>query len=91
MSNPKQLGRIGIFYIEEAILEVLSEAMETSPEAPFVRAVDVARKIGVYKDWDQDRWLVPIILKKLEADGRVEQREARGPWKLTEVEYQKHC
>ena len=89
MSNPKQLGRIGIFYIEEAILEVLFEAMEAQPEDPFLRAVDVARKIGVEHGTNEKNWLVSDILYKLRAEGRVEQREVRGPWKLTEAEYQK--
>lgn len=88
MSNPKQLARVGIFYIEEAILEVLFEAMEAQEEDPFLRAVDVARKIGV-KHWTNENWLVSDILYKLRAEGRVEQREVGGPWKLTEAEYQK--
>ena len=79
MSNPKQLGRIGIFYIEEAICEVLFQAMEAEDDA-CVRAVDIDRSIGLYYE---------RILKKLEAEGRVEQREKGGPWKLTETEYQK--
>ena len=90
MSNPKQLARIGIFYLEEAILEVLFEKMETSPDDSLVRAVDIARKIGVRHRLNEN-WLVSDILKKLEAEGRVEQREERGPWKLTEDEYQKRC
>ena len=64
--------------------------METSPAEPFVRAVDVARKIGV-RQWTNENWLTSDILKKLEAAARVEQREAGGPWKLTEAEYQKRC
>lgn len=88
MLLPKQLARIGIFYLEEAILEVLFKAMETSPENPFVRAVDIARKIGV-EHWTNENWLVSDILYKLKTEGRVEQKERRGPWKLTETEYQK--
>ena len=86
MQSPKQLGRIGIFYIEEAILEVLFEAMD-APDESFVRAVDIAPKIGVKHGLDGN-WLVSDILRKLEAEERVEQREVRGPWKLTEAEYQ---
>ena len=87
MQSPKQLGRIGIFYLEEAILEVLFEKMETSPDDSLVRAIDIALKIGV-KHRLNENWLVSDILKKLEAEERVEQREVRGPWKLTEAEYQ---
>ena len=81
MSNPKQLGRIGIFYIEEAILEVLFQAMEAQDDA-CVRAVDIDRRIGMYH---------ATVLKKLEAEGRVEQSRERGPWRLTEAEYQERC
>ena len=45
-----------------------------------VRAVDIDRRIGMYHE---------SVLKNLEAEGRVEQREVRGPYKLTDDEYQK--
>ena len=91
MQSPKQLVRIGIFYLEEAILEVLFEKMGTSPEDPFWRAADIRRKIGVYRHWYKDGWLVDSVLKKLDEEERVEQREVGGPWKLTDAEYQKRC
>ena len=85
MSNPKQLVRIGIFYLEEAILDVLFEARETP--APYVQLSEINKKIG--GKWAEDGWSVRILLSKLEEKARVEQREVRGPWKLTEAEYQK--
>ena len=87
MQSAKQLARIATFYLEEAVLDVLFEAMSV-PEAPFVRAVDIARKIGI-EHWTNENWLVSDILYKLRAEERVEQKTNRGPWKLTEVEYQK--
>lgn len=39
MQSAKQLVRIGIFYLEEAILEVLFEARETTPEDPFLQGI----------------------------------------------------
>ena len=90
MQSAKQLARIGIFYLEEAVLDVLFEAMETSQEDPFVRAVDIARKIGA-EHWTNENWLVSDVLYKLKAEERVEQETNRGPWKLTETEYQKRC
>lgn len=62
---------------------ILSKAMVV-PEAPFVRAVDIARKIGV-EHWTNENWLVSDILYKLRAEERVEQKTNRGPWKLTEA------
>ena len=77
----KQMARIGVFYLEEAILETLFQS-----DDEYVRAVDIARKMGI-KSWDPDDWVVARILYKLDEDGRVEAR--RGPsgqrtgWKLT--------
>ena len=87
-SFPKHLARTGIFYLEEAVLDVLFEAIVTQEDA-FVRAVDIRRKVGVYEDWDEDGWLVAGILRKLDVEGRAQQKEDRGPWKITEAEYQK--
>ena len=89
MSNPKQLAHKGIFYLEEAILEVLFEKMETSPEKPYLRRYQIREKIGVYDLHPKFGWTLEGTMHKLKAEDRVEQREARGPWKLTETEYQK--
>ena len=89
ISLPKKFTHIGIFFLEEAILDVLFAVMETSPEAPFVRAVDIRRKMGIYEHWDKDGWLVATIVKKLETEGRVKQKARLGPWKLTEAEYER--
>ena len=46
--TPKQMGRLGLFHIEEAILEVLSE----EPEG--LRSAEISRRIGIlgYDDID---------------------------------------
>lgn len=90
MLSPKQLAGIGIDYLEKAILKVLFEARETTPEDPYVRRVDIIEKIGG-GHWNENGWSVRQLLKNLEEKGCVEQREVRGPWKLTEVEYKKRC
>ncbi|MCY4553060.1 MAG: hypothetical protein OXC79_05265 [Candidatus Poribacteria bacterium] len=93
MQSAKQLARTGIFYLEEAILNVLFEAMEAQPEDPYVRRVKIRQKIGVYKLYSTYGWSIGGFLKKLEAEDRIEQ-ELRGSasfWKLTEAEYQKRC
>ena len=80
----KQLTRIGVFYIEEAILDTLFQANDQ-----YVRAADIARDLGV-KSWDEADWIVAVILSKLEADERVEARRDAGGrrtgWKLTTLE-----
>ena len=80
----KQLTRIGVFYIEEAILDTLFQANDL-----YVRAADIARDLGV-KSWDESDWIVATILYKLEKDERVEARRDAGGrktgWKLTTLE-----
>ena len=93
MQSPKHLARIGIFYLEEAILEVLFEAMEAQPEDPYVQRVEIRRKIGVYNLYRKFKWSLGGFLNKLKAEKRVE-KEKRGRdsfWKLTEAEYRKRC
>lgn len=80
----KQLAPIEVFHIEEAILDTLSQANDT-----YVRAVDIARELGI-KSWDEVDWIVAVILYKLDEDGRVEARRDSGGrrtgWKLTDLE-----
>ena len=77
----KQLTRIGVFHIEEAILDTLFQA-----DDEYVRAADIARDLGL-KSWDTGNWIVSAILYKLDEDEQVEaRRNARGEktgWKLT--------
>lgn len=93
MQSPKQLTLIGIDYLEKAILEVLFEAREATPEAPFVRRVDIRQKIGVYNLHSKYGSSIGGFLNKLKGEKRIE-KEKRGNgsfWKLTEAEYQKRC
>ena len=85
MQSAKQLARTGIFYLEEAVLDVLFQATE---ENQLVIAAEIRRKIGL-GEIDESAWVIRGILQKLKNEERVEQREERGPWKLTEVQYQK--
>ena len=82
--TPKQLARLGIFHIEEAILEVLFQATDE-----YTLAADISRKIGIAQSYDQYSWIVAPILDKLAEEGRVEPRivgtQKRG-WKLTDRE-----
>ena len=86
--DPKQLTRIGIFYLEEAILEVLLETKDV-----YVKQVDIIKKIGVHERWKDSGWLVAGILNKLEAENRLHAKRsqtgrAQG-WQLTDTEYNK--
>ncbi len=91
MQSPEQLAGIGIDYLEEAVLDVLFQARETSPENPYVQRFDIRRKIGVYNLYDKYGWSIGGFLNKLKGEKRIE-KEKRGKasfWKLTEAEYQK--
>ena len=95
MSDPKQLALKGVFYIEEAILDVLFEKMETHPKDPYVQRNVIRENIGVHV-YDHllpktyRKWSIQSFLFKLKGEKRIEQ-EKRGRdsfWKLTETEYQ---
>ncbi len=82
----KQLVRIGVFYIEEAVSTTLLQAY---PE--YMRAADVSRSIGI-KGWDDNDWVIDRILTKMGKDRRVEARivnNRREGWRLTETEYRR--
>ena len=85
----KQLTRIGVSYIEEAILDTLFQA-----DDEYTRGADITRVIGI-KSWDNYDWIVTNILPKLEEEGRVEaRRRADGKnagWKLTTREHNRRA
>ena len=87
MQTPRQLTRIGVFYLEEAILDVLFEAKHNRNN-PFVRLVEMRKTFGIYNQWTNDNWLVRSLLYKLEKnDNKVQQNRKGGAWQLTDAEY----
>ena len=79
----KQMGRLGLFHIGEAILEVLSE----EPEG--LKPEHISKAIGIRKYTDerfnQSYAIVNAVLIKLKEEGYVER--CIGPeWKLTDPE-----
>ena len=70
--TPKQQARLGVFHIEEAILDTLFQANNT-----YVRLVDIARELGI-QSWNESEWIVASIVYRLEEDGRVEARYDAG-------------
>ena len=82
--TPKQMARLGVFHIEEAILDPLFQA-----DNGYVRFVDIARELGI-KSWKQSEWIVASILYKLDEDDRIETRYDAGGrrtgWKLSDRE-----
>ena len=87
MSSPEQLVQKGIDYLEEAILDMLFEAKQNGRD-PFVRLRDMRKKFGIYNQWTNDNWLVRSLLYKLEyEDRKIKQKMKKGPWQLTDAEY----
>ena len=90
--RPKQLSRMGQFYLEEAVLDVLLEARH---EGECIGAAEISRKAGIYRE----RGVVDImndaittgLLVKLHSENRVKRctqsHANRGGWELTDDEF----
>ena len=55
----KQQARLGVFHIEESILDRLFQADDNI----YTPAVRIAQDLGI-KSWDQENWVVSGILYK---------------------------
>jgi len=102
--RPKHDARLGEFYLEEAVLDVLLEARY---ENLCIGAADISKKAGIFRDGgatDTDKESNPIksmndaivtgILVKLHKEHRVERCEQdnkrkSGGWQLTDKEFEK--
>ena len=90
--RPKQLSRMGQFYLEEAVLDVLLEAKH---EGECIGAAEISRKAGIYRERGvidaMNDAIVTGLLVKLHSENRVEQciqsRANRGGWQLTDNEF----
>ena len=81
--NPKQQARLGLFHLEEAILDILCEES--------LIPSDISRNIGIRSLTEQEPQyttaygIVHGVLIKLKEEGRVERCDDTR-WKLTERE-----
>ncbi len=91
--RPKQFARMGEFYLEEAILDVLLEARH---EEECLGAAEIGKRTGIFRKPeaglnDAITW---GMLNKLLKNGKVEkcaQKRGSGKedgWQLTNEEYQ---
>ena len=90
--RPKQLSRIGQFYLEEAILDILLEAKH---ENDCIGAAEISRRSGIFHDRGKldimNDAIVTGFLVKLSDENKVlrcEQESGRGGWELTDTEFQ---
>ena len=81
--TPKQMGRLGLFHIEEAILEVLSE------ESEGLTPANISKRIGIYGHPEAELALTYAIahgtLIELEQKGAIERSDG-SRWRLTKRE-----
>ena len=85
MNGPEQLAQKGIDCLEEAILDVLLEAKQNGKD--FMPKADIERTLGIHNGWENFQFLCASVLYKLREDNRVWQNGPRGPWQLTDAEY----
>ena len=85
--RPKQLARIGMFYIEEAILDLLLEAEISTQQG--LGPTEISRRLGTYLSGDSyPNAIVYGFLEKLKGEDLIE-KVKRGHWLLTEKERRK--
>lgn len=89
--RPKQHARMGMFYLEEAVLDVLLEAKH---EEECLGPAEISKRAGIFRDRGSvnimNDAIVHGVLVKLSDEGRVErckQPTGRGGWELTEREF----
>ncbi len=91
--RPKQHSRMGEFYLEEAVLDVLLEAKH---EGECLGPAEISRRAGIFRERGDANIMNDAIctgiLVKLHKEHRVERCQQanvkRGGWELTEQEFQ---
>ena len=92
--RPKQHARIGMFHLEEAVLDVLLEA---AYEEKCWGASMISKRAGIFRDRGAVNMIndaiVHGVLVKLSEEGRVERceqsRNRGGGWLLTRSEFER--
>ena len=87
--EPEQLARIGIFYLEEAVLDVLLKAKY---EQELLRPADICEKANMTYILFEKGDMAYGVLAKLKAEGRVESSpKPKRRWQLTDEEFENRC
>ena len=88
--SPKQLAQKGIFYLEEAVLDVLFRAYNQES----LSSREISRRAGLPRrqteKWEDDM-IAYGVLDKLQNERRVKNNQpGRGPdrWQLTDQEFE---
>ena len=90
--RPKQYARMGMFHLEEAVLDVLLEA---KLNGKCIGPAEISRRAGIFRERGianiMNDAIATGILVKLHDEGRVERcpqtTANRGGWELTAKEF----
>ncbi len=91
--RPKQHARMGMFHLEEAVLDILLEAKH---EGDCIGAAEISRRAGIFRDRGDvnimNDAIATGVLVKLHDEGRVARcQQTRSPnlggWELTDSEF----
>jgi len=91
--RPRQLSRMGTFYLQEAVLDILYEHYS---EGYGVGAADIGKRAGIYRDRGPSNIMndaiVTGILNSLHEEGKVERTDqekgkGHGGWRLSDREF----
>lgn len=89
--RPKQLSRMGQFYLEEAILDILLEARH---ERECIGPAEISKRAGIFRDRGKENIMNDAIvtgflvkLSDQEKVSRCTQSNNKGGWELTEREF----
>ena len=89
--RPRQMSRMGTFYLQEAVLDILYEHYV---EGYGLGPAEISRRAGIYRERGVADVLNDAIvwglLNSLHEEGkveRIEQETGRGGWRLTEREF----
>lgn len=94
--QPEQLARMGLFYLEKAVLDVLHEVVhgEAAP-TPWLTPAKISKRLGIpASDTGVGYPLVRYVLDKLLSEARVQRRSLdRGGarYQLSKEELEKRC
>ena len=89
--RPKQHARLGMFYFEESVLDVL---LESKYEGECLGPADISRRAGIFRERGSvnimNDAIVHGVLVKLADENRVQystQPDEGGGWELTDKEF----
>ena len=91
MIRPKQLARIGAFYLHEAVLDVLYDHHQHDKHG--LGPAEIGRRAGIYREpgvVHMNDAIVTGCLNELHDQRRVERKPQEGGvggWRLSEEEY----